>query len=106
MDTEYNLDTKYKFKILKYTMEDYLKSMVNKVFKLLPMYEKKDETLSKYFVSLMNEIGGGNELLCQNKYLLELINNLEGLMLLDNHEEFRAKVFKCINIINSFDFEK
>ena len=96
------VETKYGMTICEYTMADYFEGLVGKIYKLLPMYESKSDTLEKYLNSLLLELAGGKRVFVESKEFLELIMNLEGLLLIDNHAEFKSHIFKCTNMCTKF----
>ena len=83
----------------------YLDSAVDKIFKILPLYEEKNETLDEYIESLILELRGfvseyGNVGVTD---YISVISTLEGIrdMASDrgNQPKIKREVFKCIEII-------
>lgn len=83
----------------------YLDSAVDKIFKILPLYEEKNETLDEYIESLILELRGfvseyGNVGVTD---YISVISTLEGIrnMAKDrgNQPKIKREVFKCIEII-------
>lgn len=80
----------------------YLESLVNKVFKLLPLREQKSETLSLYHESLMFELTGFSSVFINigiSSEYVSLISSLEGLLSIHDLGAYRRKVFECINTV-------
>ncbi len=101
--------TKYGAKINNETMVAYFEHLINKIFKLLSMhfedrnygkfYTGSWKTLDTYLHSLLCELAGGNELILDDKYFIELLNNLENLKdTKSQYEIYRSQIFKCIEI--------
>ena len=98
-----------KFKITEKSdiFQMYLKSLVDKIYKVLPLYEEENEGLFTYLQSLVYELNGtlwAIEELEQNAEYISLIATLESLsddsMFFDNdHAVIKREVFKCINIV-------
>jgi len=91
------VETKYGMHVYEYTISSYFRALVGKIFKILPMYEEDNATLSVYLRSLMLEMAGGSKFI-DDKDILELIVNLEGMLFVKDHKELRSQVFKCTNI--------
>jgi hypothetical protein len=94
-----NMENKYGFTIREYTIKDYYNSLIGKVYKLLPMFEKNNPTIEQYFKNLIIELSGADKVFMEKKEFLELVNILEGMMLIDSHKDFKSMTFKCISII-------
>lgn len=83
----------------------YLDSAVDKIFKILPLYEEKNETLDEYIESLILELRGfvseyGNVGVTD---YISVISTLEGIRSMTkdrgNQPKIKREVFKCIEII-------
>lgn len=83
-----------------------LQKIVDKIFKILPLYEEKNGTVDAYIESLILEITGFS-----SKYgnvgvseYMSVISTLEGLRgIIDdrgNQPTVKREVFKCIETIN------
>ena len=86
----------------------YLKSLVNSIYKILPLYEESNTGLRIYVESLLFELYGlGKVVPISDSYdYLSLLSNLESLKYqvgLDEDKKATVKreVFKCINIIKN-----
>ena len=79
---------------------NYLKNLINRVFKILPMKEEKSDTLDAYISALLQELTGNRDLILylKNDSRYEMI--LSNLQSLQNDEvSYRATVFNTISII-------
>jgi hypothetical protein len=75
---------------------------VNKVYKLLPLKEQKNEALDKYQESMIYELSGFANLFkdfVHNADFISLLSILEGLKLIDEMPMYKSKVFECINLV-------
>lgn len=83
----------------------YLKQLINKVYKILPMYEEENANLRSYIQSLEREMTGTYRLcdsICEDAKFLSVIGIIHYL----HTEEYDVKVckqevFKAIGIIES-----
>ena len=86
----------------------YLNNLVNNVFKILPLYENKNEGLVKYIDSLLFELKGLNSVV-HVKYGTEYITILSILASIkneinkgtENHSLIKREIFKCIHVIKT-----
>jgi len=82
---------------------NYLKYLVNKLFKVLPMKEHEVKSLNSYLRSLQIELIGSTELigtLKNDPQFLSLINTIQ--FFIDNefdNQTCKREVFKCIHIL-------
>jgi hypothetical protein len=86
----------------------YLDSMINSVFKILPLYEEQNVGVAVYIESLIFELDGlQNVVAIEHSY--EYISLLSILSSVKNEAEksdskksiIKREVFKCINIIKN-----
>lgn len=80
----------------------YMDGLIGKVFKVLPMKEKKVETLDTYLNSLMRELIGCKELILvlkEDSNFLSLLNILEHLTHENNLNNYRSDVFKALDLV-------
>jgi hypothetical protein len=97
-----SLKTKYGANIPKEVLIDYFKKVTNRVFRLLPMLEECDCTLSIYIEYLLIELAGGNEILYKDVLFLDLLANLEAVNgLLEDFPNYRNQILKCTGICNT-----
>jgi hypothetical protein len=82
---------------------NYLKYLINKLFKILPMKEHEVQSLQEYLKSLQIELIGGTKLISALKNdakFLTLMNTIQ--FLIDgkyDNKICKREVFKCIRII-------
>ena len=86
-------------------LKNYLSSLVNRFFKILPMRDANEPTLSTYMESLMSELVGCERLptaLGGDAMYLSLLATLQYLIDHQDSSErvFKREVFKSINICN------
>lgn len=80
-----------------------LKTLSDKIFKILPLKEKNSDTLPKYLLSLKIELLGGLGLLHMlqdDVKILTIANTVQ--YFIDNDydvETCRSEIFKCLNIL-------
>lgn len=87
----------------------YLNNTVNKVFKILPLYEEENSTLDSYVESLILELRGfvatyGSVGIVE---YISIISTLEGVQEIisekDNQPTVKREVFKCIETIKRIE---
>lgn len=90
-------------------LQNYLRSLINKVYKVLPMKEEKCTTLNSYLLSLKNELIGCYELwgvLKDNPQFLAIINIINYLSTEEyNEATCKREVFKTIHLIENLQKE-
>lgn len=84
------------------SVENYIKILINKTYKILPMKEEELPTLKSYIESYLRELIGAHIFLFNedNKQLMVLISTMTYLA----NSEYdvsvcRKEVFKCIHIL-------
>lgn len=81
----------------------YLRALINKVYKILPMYEEENKNLRSYLQSLEREMAGCYKLyesLCDNAQFLSLIAIIRFLHAEDYTQQVcKQEVFKAIRLI-------
>lgn len=80
------------------SLQDYFKNLIGRLWKILPLKEQQCLTLDKYLFNLRLELMGGDELLIKSGLFIELLNNLEILTTMENKEQYKPQIFRCINI--------
>lgn len=97
-----NINTKYGEVPVEY-LKNYLQKTIDKIFKILPLKEKKSETLHTYLKSLQIELIGNNELINELKNepnFLSILGTIEYFINNDeNVDVYKREVFKLIDII-------
>ena len=87
------------------TVSNYLYALVNRFYKILPMKESGEPTLSKYISSLKREMIGCLDLingLNDDGRFLTLLASLEYLErhhMNDDVSTVRSEIFRCIGVI-------
>ena len=82
---------------------NYLKYLINKMFKVLPMKENEVKSLNEYLRSLQIELIGSTDLigvLKNDPQFLSLMNTIQ--FFIDNeydNKTCKREVFKCIHIL-------
>ncbi|GIN66341.1 hypothetical protein J41TS2_17620 [Bacillus sonorensis] len=88
-------------------LEMYLNTVVNSVFKILPLYEEKNEGIEIYIDSLLFELYGLGEVVAiKHSYeYISLLSTLESVRKVvhknDSKKIIKREVFKCINIVKN-----
>lgn len=87
---------------------NYSNDLVSRVFKILPLYEEKNEGVYTYVQSLVYELSGLAEVvegMSVNEGYLSLLATLESIsddtlfLHVDNHSVIKREVFRCIDVI-------
>ena len=87
------------------TYNSYIRQCINKIFKILPIYESCEEQQNfKYYISYLEKLiimFTGSELLFSQGVFVELISILKGLQEFENLTKNKTKsiVFHCITIL-------
>jgi len=86
-------------------VNNYLKRLVNLLFKIIPLRESNDQTLVVYMQSLQRELIGCKDLIEYLRYDAQYLSLLAKLQwMIDNPDyrfiDFRREVFSAISICN------
>lgn len=86
-------------------LHNYLKALVNRFFKILPIREQNEESLVTYMRSLQSELLGFKELVISIRNDAEYLTLVSILQYLIDHpecsvKEVRREVFHAISICN------
>lgn len=85
----------------------YMKSLIGKTYKILPMKEENSPTLKSYINSYIVELIGFKNLvsfLCADQQFLTLITTLVYLATEDYDKHLcKKEVFKCIHIVDGLN---
>lgn len=82
--------------------KNYMKLLINKIYKILPLKEEYSPTVSAYIESLLMEMTGNSKLIpaLQNSgRYIAVINTIEALKECEDVRVCRREVFKCISDI-------
>lgn len=96
---------KYNVQINSNIIVQRFQSLINQVYKLLPIREENLDW-KKPLQTIMEELAGMQRLLnCgDSENYLTLLNKLEGLYLLQSNDSFknyRRTIFECLNLMNT-----
>lgn len=86
----------------------YYKSLRGKVFKILPLYESKNDGLIRYIASLIFEMEGflyrveSEEAMQEMLGIIATADSLYDISLFMDmsHEDVKSEIFKCLSVIN------
>lgn len=99
------MDTKANFQVRDDLVENYFETLVNRFFKILPMWENQETSLPVYMRSLQAELAGLQELIPtvgSDPQFLSLLCVLE--YFIDNPQSkvkrVRGEVFRAISLCN------
>lgn len=93
------------------TYNSYIRQSINKVFKILPIYEDCEQQKNfKYFKSYLDKLitmFTGSEILFNQRDFIDLISILKGLQETNDLNKSKTKsiVFHCINILDRLKVE-
>lgn len=90
--------------------DSYVSSLVNKLFKILPLKEENSDTLCAYLKSLQRELCGFNKIVNGSDcaYIVSIMSVLQYLI---DHDEsdvgvVRSEVFRAISLCKKIRFKK
>ena len=92
--------TKYDMRISKEEYNSYLKTLTNKVYKLLPLREEGLDWC-KHLNTIMIEISGFGNLVEVQPNLISLLAKLEGLYSMKDFMSYRKTIFECLNEVEA-----
>lgn len=89
--------------------ENYLKGLIGKFFKIIPLSEDNSPTLNEFITNLLIEMTGAQPLIIilnnDGRYLV-LLSSLSYLLNNDyTFKECKSQIFKCIRIIEDLNKE-
>lgn len=94
--------TKYKIEVSDELTNNYFKSLINKIYKILPIKESGEPTLYKYIESLLRELIGNKTLIVKLSNDAQYLSLLATLEYLNSNDcevaVVRTEVFKAISI--------
>ena len=93
------VDNKYNIEMTVDNVKDYLSTLTNKIYKLLPLREEKLEW-KKYLESILIELSGFSKIVGPTPELLCLLSKLESLYDLDSFALYRRTIFECLNAVD------
>lgn len=99
------MSTKYQ-KVDASAFKSFASDLVNKIFKLLPMKEEGNTTITDYHRYLMYKLTGFGALfphLSNQAGFVSLLSSLESLLLVEDMKVYRSIVFECIEIAKKLE---
>ena len=94
------------------TYNSYIRQCINKIFKILPIYEDCEEHKDfKCFISYLEKLiimFTGSEILFNQKEFVDLVSILKGLQVEAenlNQNKIKSLVFHCINMLDGLKIE-
>lgn len=88
------------------TYNSYIRQCINKIFKILPIYEDCEEKKDfKHFVSYLDKLivmFMGSEILFNQRDFIDLVSILKGLQQVEGltQNTVKSTVFHCINMLD------
>ena len=92
--------TKYDMRISKEEYNSYLKTLTNKVYKLLPLREEGLDW-DKHLNTIIIEISGFGNLVGVQPTLISLLAKLVGLYSMKDFMSYRKTIFECLNEVEA-----
>lgn len=92
--------TKYDMRISKEEYNSYLKTLTNKIYKLLPLREEGLDWV-KHLNTTMIEISGFGSLVGVQSSLISLLAKLESLNSARDFMSYRKTIFECLNEVEA-----
>lgn len=92
MITKYGVITDNQF-------QRYKKSIVNRIYAILPMKEEGVDTIPDYIYSLNRELVEAIDVFDHCERILSVICILQSLVDENNHSQYRKEVLHCCNIV-------
>lgn len=78
----------------------YKKSIINRIYAILPMKEEGVATTTDYIENLNRELINNLEIFEQCERVISVVCILEGLIKETDHEQYRKAVLHCCNVIS------
>lgn len=94
------METKYG-KLPSSSFENYRKSIIDKIWILIPLKEEQCPTLQNYIERLNRELCGMTKfILNHDEYIMTTICLLENLITEENFETYKHDVFRCCELVS------
>lgn len=85
----------------------YLDELVNRVYKILVLYEDSNDGINKYMDSLLIELGGMHAIsedIAENSKYISIVMTLASIQVLIKnndieHSSVKSEIFKCISLV-------
>ena len=97
------IDVKVNTKYGQITAEQYnkyKKSLINRIWAILPMKEENNETLNQYIESLNSELMMNISVFEKSEHIITVVCLLEHVMLETEHDVYRKEILRCCNILS------
>ena len=97
------IETKYNT-IPNELFDNYLHSLINRIYKILPLKEENSKTVSRYIESLLSEMTGSTDVILflkSDEQYLSIINTLEYICFSKDIALCKREIFKCIHIVEN-----
>ena len=96
---------KYNINIKNNTISSRLQSLINQIYKLLPVRQENSDW-QKPLQTILEQLSGMQRLInySNSQSFFSLLNKLEGLFTLINEDDFlcyRRTIFECLSLISS-----
>ena len=78
----------------------YKKSLINRIWAILPMKEENNETLNQYIESLNSELMMNISVFEKSEHIITVVCLLEHVMFETEHEVYRKEILRCCNILS------
>jgi hypothetical protein len=87
---------------------DYIRRLIGKIFKMLPIREGSEEAFKNYYKSIMFELEGAKDAIFSDSFffvdLVAKINKLPELFFDEknsaNHRDFKKRIMECIDVVD------
>jgi len=92
---------------------NYIKRLVGKIYKLLPVREGSEDDFKSYYESIIAELDGAQEVVFKDSFFfVDLMAKLSAMpkLFFDNknsaqHKRYKKRVFECIDIVEKIGVE-
>lgn len=88
--------TKYGRDVNNSNFDNYIDSIKNKVYKLLPLREEKLQW-EKHLDTILVELSGFDSLTLNETKLITVLSKLEALHSIEEFKVYRKTIFECLN---------
>lgn len=78
---------------------EYLKKLVGRLYKIVPLKEEDSEFVDKYIKGLVDELTGNARIMITCNYdsrIMIIASTLQSIIFCTAHSEYKSAVFKCI----------
>ena len=78
---------------------EYLKKLIGRLYKIIPLKEEDSEFVDKYIKGLSEELTGNARIMISCNYdsrIMIIASTLQSIVFCTTHAEYKSAVFKCI----------